>query len=169
MSSSKQHHPATPATQALDKAGVSWTAHLYDHDPRSHSFGLEAAEVLRFAPERTFKTLVVTSNGKQGIAVIPASSSLNLKKAASSLAEAGLAGARSVEMAEERVAQSATGYVVGGISPLGTKRNLPTVLDSSADQFETILVSGGRRGFSVEVRPQDLVRLTNAVVGSVTR
>lgn len=172
MSSSKPddlRFPTTPATVVLDAAKVSWTPHVYEHDPRSSSYGLEAATALGINPDRVFKTLVVTTGGKQGIAVIPASHSLNLKSAAAALAKVGAPKSRTVEMADERVAQTTTGYVLGGISPLGTKRNLPTVVDESATNYDTILVSGGRRGFSVEIAAADLCQLTGAETAKLTR
>ncbi|WRS30803.1 aminoacyl-tRNA deacylase [Actinomycetaceae bacterium MB13-C1-2] len=162
-------HPATPATMVLDKAKVPWMPHMYEHDPRSASYGLEAATALGIDPDRVFKTLVVTVEGKQGIAVIPASHTLNLKSAAVALAEVGAPKARTVELADERTAQAVTGYVIGGISPLGTKRELPTVLDRSSLDHDTILVSGGRRGFSVELVSSDLCRLVGAITADLTR
>lgn len=162
-------HPSTAATQTLQRRGIIWTAHTYAHDPRSPSYGIEAAQALSIDPERVFKTLVVTVAGKPGLAIIPVSRSLNLKSAAAALARAGAPKSRSAEMADERLAQSVTGYVVGGISPIGTKRPLPCVLDQSASALDTLLVSGGRRGFDIELSPDDLCALTRAVLAQVTR
>lgn len=172
--SSKKHdavgaHPTTQATIALDAAEVSWTPHTYTHDSRAESYGLEAAAALDMPAERLFKTLIVTLDGKPGVAIIPADQSLNLKSAAKALANAGAPKAKTAEMATEQLAQRATGYVVGGISPLGMKRALPTALDITAQNHDTILVSGGRRGFSIEIAPGDLVRVTNAVLAPLTR
>lgn len=166
---SKNHVPTTAATKVLDGASVQWTPYLYEHDPRNTRFGLETVEVLGLNPAQVFKTLIVQLGSRQGIAVIPVEESLNLKSAAAALAEAGGPKVKTAEMCDENTAQNVTGYVVGGISPLGTKKRLPTVLDQSALGRETIFVSGGRRGFSVEVSPADLVNLTQAVVAPLTR
>lgn len=162
-------HPTTQATLALDAAGIAWTPHTYTHDARAESYGLEAAAALDIPAERLFKTLIVTLDGKPGVAIIPVEESLNLKSAAKALAGAGAPKVKTAEMATEQLAQRATGYVVGGISPLGMKRALPTALDISAKDHDTILVSGGRRGFSVEVRPGDIVRITGAAFAPLTR
>ncbi|NUP74157.1 MAG: Cys-tRNA(Pro) deacylase [Sinomonas sp.] len=154
--------PGTPATAALDAAGVAYIARPYEHNPASASYGLEAAEALGVAPQRVFKTLVVDIGGsaaaKLCVAVVPVSASLDLKAAAAAF------GAKKASMAEPAAAERRTGYVLGGISPLGQRQPSPTAIDESALEHETILVSGGRRGFDVELAPADLVRLTRASV-----
>ncbi|MEA5454305.1 Cys-tRNA(Pro) deacylase [Sinomonas sp. JGH33] len=156
------HGPGTPATAALEAAGVPYTAHPYEHDPSSASYGLEAAEVLGVAPERVFKTLVVDIGGDVAarlcVAVVPVSGNLDLKAAAAAF------GAKKASMADPAAAERRTGYVLGGISPLGQRLPSPTAIDESALEFETILVSGGRRGFDIELAPADLVRVTKASI-----
>ena len=155
--------PTTQATQALDRAGVAYTRHTYEHDPAASSYGLEAATVLGLPPERVFKTLLVDTGRTLAVGIVPVDGQLDLK------AISGALGVKSVTMAEPAAAERATGYVVGGISPIGQKRRLQTVLDASADQFETVFVSGGRRGFDLELAPGDLVRVTGAVVAPIGR
>lgn len=142
---------STPATLALESAGVPFTAHVYDHDPRATSFGLEASEKLGIAAERVFKTLMVDVDGELVVAVVPVSSRLDLKEVARAV------GGKRAAMADPTLAQRRTGYVLGGISPLGQKVRHRTVLDSSAILQEAILVSGGRRGFDVELTPDALL------------
>ncbi len=153
----------TPATVALARAGVPFTLHEYDHDPRAGSFGLEAAGALGLDPERVFKTLLAAVDGRLAVAVVPVSGQLDLK----ALARA-LGGSRAV-MADAADAERATGYVVGGISPVGQKRAHPTVVDDTALDHTTVFVSGGRRGLDLEITPDDLVRVTEAVVAPVRR
>jgi Cys-tRNA(Pro)/Cys-tRNA(Cys) deacylase len=153
----------TPATVALTKAGVIWTPREYVHDPAAGSYGLEAAHSLGVEAERVFKTLVAEVDGRLTVAVVPVTTQLSLKALA-----AALAGKRSA-MADPAVAEKTTGYVRGGISPFGQRTTLPTVVDSSALTHATVLVSGGRRGFDVEVTPADLVRLTSALVAPIAR
>ena len=157
-----KHGPGTPATAALDAAGVPYTAHPYEHDPSSASYGLEAAHALGVEPERVFKTLVVDIGGevagKLCVAVVPVSGTLDLKAAAAAF------GAKKAAMADPAGAERRTGYVLGGISPLGQRQASPTAIDASALDHATILVSGGRRGFDIELAPADLVRLTRASV-----
>lgn len=148
------HGAATPATLALTAAGVPFVAHTYAHDPRATSFGSEAAVKLGVAPERLFKTLLAEVDGELVVAVVPSSGSLDLK------ALAAAAGGKRAAMADAALAQRRTGYVVGGISPLGQRTRHRTFLDLSAVLAPTILVSGGRRGFSVELAPDDLLTLT---------
>ncbi|QXT61678.1 Cys-tRNA(Pro) deacylase [Tessaracoccus palaemonis] len=151
----------TPALKALEAAGVEFVTHEYEHDPRADSFGLEAAEALGFPAARVFKTLLATNGQALVVGVVPVTGRLNLK----SLAHA--AGHKKLEMADPRLAERRTGMVVGGISPVGHQRRLPTVLDASAMAHDTILVSGGRRGLDVELAPGDLVRLTGATVADI--
>jgi len=151
----------TPATAALAAAGVPFVLHPYAHDPSASSYGLEAAEVLGIDPERVFKTLMVEVEGKLAVAIVPVSGNLDLKAAAAAL------GSKKASMADPKAAERRTGYVLGGISPLGQRQASPTVLDQSALAFETVLVSGGRRGLDIELAPADLIRLTNAVTGPI--
>ena len=148
---------------ALTSAGVAFSQHVYEHDPSARSFGLEAAEVLGLPPEQVFKTLVVDTGAGLAVAVVPVAGSLDLKALAAAL------GVKKVTMADPAVAQRSSGYVVGGISPVGQKRALPTVVDESAELFDVVYVSGGRRGLDLGVSPTDLVRVTGAVVADVAR
>ena len=152
---------ATPAVRALVRAGVAHTLHAYDHDPRANSYGLEAADALGVEPERVFKTLLAEADGALVVGIVPVATRLDLKALARAV------GARKAAMADPAAAQRATGYVVGGISPLGQKRPHPTVLDASALDHATVLVSGGRRGLDVELAPADLVALTSAVTAPI--
>ncbi|MFI9816663.1 Cys-tRNA(Pro) deacylase [Saccharothrix variisporea] len=151
----------TPATALLDKQKVAHKLHAYDHDPRHESYGLEAAEALGIAPERVFKTLVAEVDGKLAVGVVPVTGQLDLKALAAAV------GGKKAKMAEVAAAERATGYVAGGISPLGQKKRLPLVLDASARSFDTIYCSAGRRGLEVEIAPDELVRLTQAVVADI--
>jgi Cys-tRNA(Pro)/Cys-tRNA(Cys) deacylase len=148
---------------ALTKANVPFTTHSYEHDAAAGSFGAEAAEVLGVVPERVFKTLLAEVDGKLTVAVVPVSGSLDLKALASAV------GGKKAAMADPAAAERSTGYVLGGISPLGQRRPLRTVVDESALGFETVLCSGGRRGFEIELAPADLVRLTSAVTAPIGR
>ncbi|CAG7632867.1 Cys-tRNA(Pro) deacylase [Actinacidiphila bryophytorum] len=154
----------TPATVALEKAGVPFTVHAYVHDPASGlSYGDEAAAALGTGPERVFKTLVAEVDGALTVAVVPVAGSLDLKALA-----AAVGGKRAV-MADPADAERATGYVRGGISPLGQRRALPTVLDASAAAFPTVFVSAGKRGLEVELPPLALQSLTSATVAGIAR
>ena len=151
----------TPATAALAAAGVPFVLHPYAHDPAAPSYGLEAAEALGIDPERVFKTLMVEVEGKLAVAIVPVSGNLDLK------AVAAVLGSKKALMADPKAAERRTGYVLGGISPLGQRQGSPTVLDDSALAFDTILVSGGRRGLDLELAPGDLLRLTNGITGPI--
>ncbi|MFB9923424.1 Cys-tRNA(Pro) deacylase [Amycolatopsis halotolerans] len=151
----------TPATALLQKQKVTHTVHTYDHDPRAESFGLEAVEALGLEPGRVFKTLVTDVDGKLVVGVVPVTGQLDLK------ALAAAAGGKKAKMADPAAAQRATGYVLGGISPLGHRSRLPVVLDGSALNYPTMFCSGGRRGLEVELDPAELVRLTGAVVAGI--
>ena len=153
----------TPATVVLTAAGVTFTQHAYEHDPSARSFGLEAAHVLGLPAEQVFKTLLVDTGPGLAVAVVPVAGQLDLKAMAAAL------GVKRVVMADPAVAQRSSGYVVGGISPVGQKRPLPTVVDESADLFEVVYVSGGRRGLDLGLSPADLVRVTDAVVADIGR
>jgi Cys-tRNA(Pro)/Cys-tRNA(Cys) deacylase len=152
----------TPATNLLTSKGVDFKAHEYSHDPNSTSFGLEAAEKLGVDPNRVFKTLIANVDESFAVAIVPVNQQVSLKSLARTL------GAKRAVMADPAAAARLTGYVVGGISPLGQKRLLSTVIDQSANEFETILVSGGRRGFDIELSPQDLAQLLSAVFAEIT-
>jgi Cys-tRNA(Pro)/Cys-tRNA(Cys) deacylase len=146
---------ATPATRALERAGLPFRLHSYPHQV-SRGYGIEAATAMGVAPARVFKTLLAEVDGTLTVGVVPVSASLDLKALA-----AAVDGKRA-RMADPQSAQRATGYVTGGISPLGQRKRLPTVVDVSADGFDTIYCSAGRRGLEVELAPADLVRLTGA-------
>lgn len=154
---------ATPATVALERAGVAFTRHSYVHDPAAASYGLEAAEALGLDPAAVFKTLLAELDARLVVGIVPVTGQLDLKALA-----AAVGGKRAV-MAEPAVAERTTGYVVGGISPIGQKKRLPTVLDASALEQARIYVSGGRRGLDLGLDPRDLVRLLDAEVAHIGR
>ncbi len=151
----------TPAIVELEANGVSFSVHEYERGESLHDFGLEAAAKLGLDPDQVFKTLLVTADGAQAVAIVPVSSKLALKAVGRAL------GAKRVEMCDPAVAERITGYVRGGISPFGQKRRLPTVLDEMATVFDTIYVSGGRRGLDIGVAAADLVRLLDATVADI--
>lgn len=151
----------TPATALLAKQKVAHTLHAYDHDPRAESYGLEAVEALGLDRARVFKTLVAEVDGRLVVGVVPVTGQLDLK------ALAAAAGGKKAKMADPAAAQRATGYVLGGISPLGHRSRLPVVIDSTAEKFETVFCSAGRRGLEVELAPAELIRLTGAVVAPI--
>lgn len=152
---------ATPALKALASSGIAHTLHEYHHDPRSNSYGLEAASALGVEPGRVFKTLVATDGTRLVVGIVPVHRHLDLK------ALAAVLGVKRLSMADPAEVERATGMVVGGISPVGQRKALSTVLDGSASDHETILVSGGRRGLDVELAPGDLVEVTGAVVAEI--
>jgi Cys-tRNA(Pro)/Cys-tRNA(Cys) deacylase len=154
---------ATPATVALLAAGVAFVPHSYPHDPANRNFGLEAASALGLDPDRVFKTLLVDVDGQLAVGVVPVSGSLDLGSLASAL------GGKRVAMADPALAQRKTGYVLGGISPVGQKTRLPTVVDETAELYDTVFVSGGRRGFDIELAPGDLIAITGARVAAIAR
>jgi Cys-tRNA(Pro)/Cys-tRNA(Cys) deacylase len=153
----------TPATVAAARAGVTFALHSYPHDPAAASYGEEAARALGAAPERVLKTLVAEVDGALTVAVVPVSASLGLKELAAAV------GGKRAAMADPAAAERTTGYVRGGISPLGQRKRLPTVVDASAAGHGTVFVSGGRRGLEIELAPADLVRLTGAVTAPIAR
>jgi Cys-tRNA(Pro)/Cys-tRNA(Cys) deacylase len=155
--------PSTPATVALDRAGVTYSRHPYEHDPAATSYGLEAAAALGVDPAQVFKTLLVDTGATLAVGVVPVDGQLDLKAVASAL------GVKSVTMADPTAAERSTGYVVGGISPVGQKRTLPTVLDDTAYGFGTVYVSGGRRGFDIGLSPADLATVTGALRARIGR
>jgi Cys-tRNA(Pro)/Cys-tRNA(Cys) deacylase len=154
---------ATPATTALSRAGIAFTLHRYEHDPAAVSYGLEAAHALGVPAERVFKTLLADVDGRLIVAVVPVNGSLDLKALATA------SGGKRASMAASAAAERATGYVVGGISPLGQRRRLPTIVDRSATEFDTVYVSAGRRGLDLELAPTDLIRLTGATTARIGR
>lgn len=153
----------TPATAALTAAGVSFLTHRYEHDPAATSFGDEMVAATGVPAERVFKTLVADVDGRLVVGVVPASGQLDLKALAAAV------GGKRAGMADPLQAERTTGYVRGGISPLGQRKRLATVVDQSARDHTTIAVSGGRRGLSVELAPQDLLALTDARLAPIGR
>ncbi|MBC7594363.1 MAG: Cys-tRNA(Pro) deacylase [Kineosporiaceae bacterium] len=154
---------STPATAQLHREGIPFAAHTYLHDPRAKSFGREAAELLGLEPARVFKTLMAEMDGTLVVGIVPVTGKLDLKALAAAL------GGKRAQMADPLLAQRATGYVLGGISPIGQKRSHRTVLDSSAAQWPSIYVSGGRRGLDLELTPDDLVAVTGALRAGIAR
>ena len=153
----------TPATVALAAAGVPYVLHPYEHDPSAASYGLEAAQVLGLDPRQVFKTLLASVDGVLTVAVVPVAGQLDLKALAAAV------GGKRAQMADPAAAERTTGYKVGGISPLGQKKPLPTVVDLSALDYSAIYVSAGRRGLEVELAPEELVRLTSARTAPISR
>jgi Cys-tRNA(Pro)/Cys-tRNA(Cys) deacylase len=151
----------TPATSLLSRAKIAYTLHPYDHDPRAETFGDEAAAALGIEPTRIFKTLIATVDGRLVCGVVPVAARLDLK------ALAAAAGGKRAAMAEPAAAARATGYVVGGISPLAHRSRLPVVVDESALSFPSVYVSAGKRGLQVELAPADLVRAAGATTAAI--
>lgn len=151
----------TPATALLAKQKIKFTIHEYAHDGRTAGFGTEAANALGVPPARCFKTLVSEVDGALAVAVVPVDGSLDLKELAGAL------GGKRAAMADPVLAERTTGYVRGGISPLGQRKRLPTVIDASAQDWPTMFVSAGRRGLEIEVSPADLATLTGAVFARI--
>lgn len=161
---------STPAVKLLSNAGVEFTVHAFEAEDRSRasssprvSFGVEAAGALGVDEARVFKTLLADVDGSLWVAVVPVTGQLDLK------ALAAAAGGKKAGMADPAAAERSTGYVVGGISPLGQRKALPTVVDASALEHPTVFVSGGRRGLDLELSPDDLIRLTKARTASIGR
>ncbi|QGN59376.1 Cys-tRNA(Pro) deacylase [Nostocoides sp. HKS02] len=153
----------TPATTALTRLGLAFALHPYEPDPAAASYGLEAAAALSVPPAQVFKTLLVDGEGGLAVAVVPVDRQLDLKAMAAAL------GRKKVVMAAPADAERATGYVVGGISPIGQRKVLPTVVDDSATGFDRVYVSGGRRGLDISLAPQDLVAATRARLAPIGR
>lgn len=154
----------TPAINEAKKQKVDFTIHQYSHDPNHSSFGMEAAEKLNIDAARVFKTLILQlDNGTLTVGIVPVSGQLNLKQ------HAKAAGGKKAAMADATLVQKSTGYVLGGVSPLGQKKKLVTVIDSSASDHDTILVSAGRRGLDIELSPDDLCRLTSAIFAPIAQ
>lgn len=155
--------PGTPATVMLSTQGIPFTAHTYDHDPATTNYGLEAAAALNLDPDRVFKTLLADVDGRLVVGIVPVTGKLDLKALAAAV------GGKRAAMADAALAERKTGYVVGGISPIGQKTALPTVLDETAELWPTIFVSGGRRGFDIELAPADLLRVTSGTLADIAR
>jgi Cys-tRNA(Pro)/Cys-tRNA(Cys) deacylase len=154
----------TPAITQAKKAKIRFRVHEYEHDPAAGAYGLEAAQKLGLDPKRVFKTLVASADGKElVVAVVPVAQHLDMKLLAKAV------GAKKAAMAEARAVERTTGYVLGGVSPLGQKKRLKTVIDRSAQDHETIFVSAGRRGMDMELSPADLAALTSASFEAVAR
>jgi Cys-tRNA(Pro)/Cys-tRNA(Cys) deacylase len=153
----------TRATQTLGKAGVPYALHAYRHDPRVKEYGREAADELGFDPRRVFKTLLAKVDGELVVAVVPVSGTLDLKALAATV------GGKRAEMADSATAERVTGYNVGGISPLGQRTKLPVIVDASAMEYESVLVSAGRRGLDLEIMPDLLIVTLNARTAPIYR
>ena len=153
----------TNATVALERAKIAFTLHEYAHDPRRESYGAEASEALGVSPDRVFKTLVAEVDDALVTGVVPVESQLDLK------ALAAACGGKKAAMAQVAAAERVTGYVAGGISPVGQRKRLPVVVDSSAMAFGTVFCSAGRRGLEIELAPADLVRAAGATVAAISR
>jgi len=153
----------TPATVALTAAGIPFATHPYEHDPSAPSFGLEAAEALGVEPDRVFKTLLADTDLGLVVGVVPVTGMLDLKALAAAV------GAKRATMADPAVAERRTGYVVGGISPIGQKTAHPTVVDETAQLFDTVFVSGGKRGFDIELSPGDLLTATGGSYAGIAK
>lgn len=152
----------TPAVKLLDKLKIPYQLHQYHHDETAASYGLEAAEKLAVDAAQIFKTLVVETESKiLAVAIVPVEKQLNLKSMAKSL------NCKKSSMADPKRVQASTGYVLGGVSPLGQKKRLTTVLDNSANQYESIFVSGGKRGLEIEISPTELIKTLNAKTGEI--
>ena len=152
----------TPAINTAKKAKIAYIVHEYDHDASAESYGLEAAEKLGIPPERVFKTLVVSDGGNLFVGIVPVSAQLNLKLMANAV------GVKKVSLADVKKVENTTGYVLGGISPIGQKKCLQTVIDLSAQDYETINVSAGKRGLEIELSPTDLQKLTYAKFANIS-
>jgi len=151
----------TTATLALERAKIAFTLHEYAHDARAGSYGLEASETLGVPPEDVFKTLVASVDGALVVGVVPVHRQLDLKALAAAV------GGKKAVMAEVTAAERATGYVAGGISPVGQKKRLPVVIDASAVELATMFCSAGRRGLEIEIAPADLIRAAGATVAAI--
>ena len=151
----------TPATKLLKANKIDFSIHEYEHDANTKSFGLEAAEKLNLRVEEVFKTLLVTDEKNYFVAILPVHHQLNLKKVAQAV------GAKKLKMSDPKDAERLTGYLVGGISPVGQKKRLKTVIDQSAQQLEKLYVSGGKRGLDIGLKPQDLAKVLSATFADV--
>lgn len=160
----KHEHASTPAVAALVEGDIPHTLHPYEHDPSSDlGYGLEAAAAIGVDPDQVFKTLCAYVDGKLSVGVVPVSGKLDLKALAHAL------GGKKAEMAPPADAERSSGYVVGGISPIGQRKALPTAIDETAELYDVIYVSGGRRGLDIGLSPADLARVTNAVIAPIAK
>jgi len=157
-----QSAPMTPAVLTLEAASIEFTIHEYERGDDLRDFGREAADALGLDPDQVFKTLVVVADTELVVAVVPVSCQLSMKRTAAAI------GAKKVAMCDPAVAERSSGYIVGGISPIGQRKSLRTVVDDSAELFDTVYVSGGRRGMDIGLAPSDLVAVTAAVVAPIT-
>jgi Cys-tRNA(Pro)/Cys-tRNA(Cys) deacylase len=155
-SKTKSKGASTQAMVALHEAGIPFAVHEYRHDPDTTAYGAEAAKALSLDPQRVFKTLVADADGTLVVAIVPVSGQLSLKALASAV------GAKRAVMGDPKAVEKSTGYVLGGISPIGQRKALPTILDISALDHSTVFVSGGRRGLDLELKPDDLISATRA-------
>jgi Cys-tRNA(Pro)/Cys-tRNA(Cys) deacylase len=153
----------TPATLALSNAGIAFTLASYDYDPNAERVGLQAAEAMGLSPSEVFKTLMAELDGKPVCAIVPSDEEVNMKKLAAAL------GGKSAQMMKPADAERLTGYKVGGISPLGQRRSVPTVVDELATLYDEIFLNGGQRGLQIRIRPVDLIRALKCVVADVVR
>lgn len=159
----KSARGGTPATAMLTALSIPYTVHAYRREPSGHSYGLEAAQALAVEPGRVFKTLLADVDGDLAVGVVPVTAQLDLK------ALAAVIGAKRAAMADPRIAERASGYVVGGISPVGQRQRHATVIDASVLEWPTVFVSGGRRGFEIELTPSALISATEALTASIAR
>ncbi len=153
----------TPATQALTKAGIAFTLAHYDYDPNAERVGLQAAEAMGVSPSEVFKTLMAELDGKPICAIVPSDEEVNMKKLAAAL------GGKSAHMMKPADAERLTGYKVGGISPLGQRKPVPTALDELASLYDEIFLNGGQRGLQIRIRPDDLIKALNCVTADLVR
>jgi Cys-tRNA(Pro)/Cys-tRNA(Cys) deacylase len=153
----------TPATAALTKAGIDFTLATYDYDPNAERVGLQAAEAMGLSPSEVFKTLMAELDGKPICAIVPSDEEVNMKKLAAAL------GGKSAHMMKPADAERLTGYKVGGISPLGQRKAVPTALDEMATLYDEIYLNGGQRGLQIRIKPDDLVKALNCVTADLTR
>ena len=153
----------TPATQALIKAGINFTLAHYDYDPNAERVGLQAAEAMGVSPGEVFKTLMAELDGKPICAIVPSDEEVNMKKLAAAL------GGKSAHMMKPADAERLTGYKVGGISPLGQRKLVPTALDEMAELYDEIFLNGGQRGLQIRIKPADLITALDCVVAELTR
>jgi Cys-tRNA(Pro)/Cys-tRNA(Cys) deacylase len=152
----------TPAIRALDAAGVPFTVHEFEHRPGVRDYGTEAADAIGVGHDQVFKTLVVVADGSLVVAIVPVSCQLSLKAVAATL------GAKRAELCDPERAERTTGYVVGGISPFGQRKRLATVIDETCELYDTVFVSGGRRGLDIGLAPSDLIAVLTAIVAPIT-
>ncbi|SHL66674.1 Cys-tRNA(Pro) deacylase [Roseibium suaedae] len=153
----------TPATQVLTKAGIAFTLVTYDYDPGAERVGLQAAEAIGVPPAEVFKTLMAELDGKPVCAIVPSDEEVNMKKLAAAL------GGKSAQMMKPVNAERLTGYKVGGISPLGQRKGVPTALDELATLYDEIYLNGGQRGLQIRLDPEDLIKVLNCQVADLVR